>query len=178
MKRLLFPTLALTLALPAAAEQTQAGIQAALVFPQNDLRTNVDGTVGLSFGVNVDINLQGGSELRPRLDYTQCDTQALHAFALSTTDRSVHGVTLGADYLRFFEGGRRGLYGIVGVGLGWWSASDPAYGNTTDTAPWIHFGAGFRFDSRMSAELTYDLGRFRSTAGTLGEVKAGVAYTF
>jgi hypothetical protein len=178
MRNLIFPTLVGALALPVAAEQTQAGVQAAVVFPQNDLRSNVDGAAGLSFGVNVDINLQGGSELRPRLDYTQCDTQTLHAFALSTTSRSVHGVGLGVDYLRFFEGGRRGLYGVLGVALNWWSASEPAFGNTTETAPSVHFGAGFRFDSRMAAEITYDLGRFRSTAGTLGAIKAGVTYTF
>ena len=178
MNKLIPSVIALALALPAAAEQTQAGLQAALVFPQNDLRANVDGTVGLTFGVNVLINLQGGNELRPRLDYTQCDTEALHAFALSTTARSVHGVGLGADYLRFVDGGRRGLYGLLGVGMNWWSASDPTYGNTTETAPYIHFGAGFRFDSRMAAEITYDLGRFRATAGTAGAIKAGVTYTF
>lgn len=178
MNRLILPVLALALAFPAAAEQSQAGVQAAVVFPQNDLRTNVDGALGLTLGVHVLLNLQGGNELRPRLDYVQCDTSDLHLLALSSTSSSVHGVLLGVDYLRFVEGGRRGLYGLAGTGLGWWSASDPAYGDTNETAPYFRLGAGFRFDSRVSAEITYELGRYRSTAGTAGAIKAGLSYTF
>lgn len=178
MKNLFLPSLALMLALPAAAEQARAGVQAAVVFPQNDLRTNVDGTLGLSLGVSVDFNLQGGNELRPRLDYTQCDTQAFHMLALSTTSKSVHGTSLGVDYLRFFEGGRRGVYGLVGTGIAWWSASDPTFGNTHETAPFIKVGAGFRFDSEWGAEITYGVGRFRNTQGTGGMIQAGVTYRF
>jgi len=178
MKKLLLPAFALLLALPLSALQTQAGVQAALVFPQNDLRGNVDGTMGLTFGVHVNLNLQGGSELRPRLDYLQCDTEALHVLTLSTTTRSVHAVALGADYLRFVDGGSRGLYGLVGTGMQWWSASEPSFGNTSETAPYLKFGAGFRFDSAVSAEITYDLGRFRSTSGTAGSIQAGLSYTF
>jgi len=178
MKLHILPTVALLAVLPAAAAQTQAGVQAAVVFPQNDLRANVDGAPGLSFGVNVDLNLQGGNELRPRLDYLQCDTQAFHVVTLGTTTRTAHGTTLGLDYLRFVEGGVRGLYGLGGVGIQWWSASDPAYGNTHETAPCLRLGAGFRFDSRVAAEITYNLGRFRSTAGTAGSIQAGIAYTF
>ena len=178
MKKLLLPAIALLAALPVPAAQTQAGIQAAVVFPQNDLRTNVDGTMGLTFGVSVDLNLQGGSELRPRLDYLQCDTQPFHVITLSTTTRSVHGVSLGVDYLRFFEEGNRGVYGIVGTGLQWMSASDPTYGNTHDTAPFLRLGAGFRFDSAVGAEITYNLGSFRSTAGTGGSIQAGITYKF
>ena len=135
MKNLLLSALALALALPSAAEQTRAGVQAAIVFPQNDLRSNVDGTVGLSLGIHVDVNLQGGNELRPRLDFTQCDTEAFHLLTLSTTRRSVHGVGLGADYLRFVEGGRRGLYGLVGANLNWWSASETAFGEISPRKP-------------------------------------------
>jgi len=178
MKRLFPSALALALALPACAQQTRAGVQGAFVFPQNDLRSNVDGTVGLSLGIHVDVNLQGGNELRPRLDFTQCDTEAFHLLTLSTTRRSVHGVGLGADYLRFVEGGRRGLYGLVGANLNWWSASETAFGDTHETAPGFRLGAGFRFDSAFSAEITYELFRFRSTAGTGGAIKAGISYTF
>ena len=178
MNKLILPALALLATLPAQAVQTQAGVQAAVVFPQNDLRSNVDGTMGLTFGVNVDIDLQGGSEARPRLDYTQCDTEPFHVLSLSTTSRTVHGASLGVDYLRFIEGGRRGLYGILGTGLQWMSASDPVYGNTHQTAPFLRLGAGFRFDSSFGAEITYNLGSFRSTAGTGGSIQAGITYNF
>ena len=142
------------------------------------MRANVDGAVGLTMGVQVGIDLFGGSELRPRLDYLQCDSTALHALTLGSTTRSVHGVGLGADYLRFFEGGRRGLYGLVGTGLQWWSASDASHGNTHTTSPYLQAGAGFRFDSAVSAEIVYNIGRFRSGAGTAGSLQLGLSYRF
>ena len=178
MKLRALPIALLLAAVPACADQTQAGLQGAFVFPQNDLRTNADGAVGLTFGVHVSLDLQGGSELRPRLDYVQCDTKALHAITFSTTTFSAHGVGLGADYLRFFEERNRGLYGVIGAGVQWWSASDAAHGPTTETAPYVKAGAGFRFDSAVSAEITLDLGKFRTTAGTAGSVQLGLNYRF
>jgi len=178
MTRRLLPALALLMALPASAQHTQAGVQASVVFPQSDLRTNAAGALGLDVGVHVVLDLQGGSELRPRLDYLQCDTEAFHAISFSSTTRTVHAVTLGVDYLRYFDQGNRGLYGVVGVGAQWWSASDAAHGDTHDFNPGISFGAGFRFNSSLAAEITYNIGKFRSNSGTAGSVQMGLNYRF
>ena len=178
MNRSILPALALLLAAPAFAQRTEAGVQAAIIFPQNDLRDNANGALGLTFGVSVSYPLGSGNDLRGRLDYVQCDTTSFHMLVLSTTRQSAHGVGLGADLLHYVETGSRGLYGLVGTGLHWWSASNPAYGDTNETAPYFHAGAGFRFNRAVAAEITYELGRFRSTAGTAGSIQTGVVFRF
>jgi hypothetical protein len=178
LKKSTFLVLALAASLPAAADDTRAGIQAAIVFPQNDLRTTVDGTLGLTVGVHVDIILGGGSEFRPRLDYLQCDTEPLHALTLSSTRTTAHATSLGLDYLRFFEPGSRGAYGVVGTGIQWWSASQPGFGDSHETAPFLRLGGGFRFHSDVAAEITWNLGCFRPTSGTAGSIQAGITYRF
>jgi len=178
MTKLILPALALLLAAPAFAQRSEAGAQAAIVFPQNDLRDNANGALGLTFGVHVAYSLGAGNELRGRLDYVQCDTTTFHMLVLSTTRQSAHGVGLGADLLHYMEPGNRGLYGLAGAGLHWWSASNPAYGDTNETAPYFHAGGGFRFNRTVSAEIIYDLGRFRGTAGTAGSIQTGVNFRF
>ena len=162
---------------PLPAEPTEAGIQGSLVFPQQDLRSAVGGRTGFQVGVHGAIDLQGGSEARPRIDYTRIDggSWSLSSLSGSTT---VQAVSLGADYLRYFEGRRRGLYGVAGLGLSWWHSDERGGGSTHKTSPSLMVGAGHRFNSSVSMEFSVDFGQFRSSVGSASSIKGGVFYRF
>jgi len=53
----LIPALCFAAVLPLAAQDTEAGIQGGLVFPQNDLRSAVGGRTGFTFGFHGGIDL-------------------------------------------------------------------------------------------------------------------------
>ncbi len=163
--------------LPLPAEETEAGIQASLVFPQQDLRSQVGGRTGFQVGVHGAIDLQGGSEVRPRLDYTRIDggSWSLASLSGSTT---VQAVGIGADYLRYLEGRRRGLYGVAGVELNWWNTDQRGGGSVRETAPSVMIGAGHRFNSAVAMEFSLDFGQFRPSVGTASSIKGGVFYRF
>jgi len=163
--------------LPLSAERTEAGIQGSLVFPQSDLRSEVRGRTGFQVGVHGAIDLQGGNELRPRIDYTRIDGGAF-SFNSFSGSHTVKGVGLGVDYLRYYEQRPRGLYGLGGIELIWWDARDRDGASVRETAPSLKLGVGHRFDSRVSMEFSVDYGKFRPAFGTASSIKGGVFYRF
>jgi hypothetical protein len=98
--------------LPLSAQETEAGIQGGLIFPQSDLRSAVNGRTGFTLGVHGGIDLQGGNELRPRIDYTRIDGGSFSLSSLNSTT-TVQAVGVGIDYLRYLEGRRRGQFILV-----------------------------------------------------------------
>lgn len=176
--RTLLPILCLAVAAaPLAATETEAGIQGSLVFPQQDLRTATGGRTGFSFGVHGAIDLQGGSELRPRIDYTRVDGGSFSLASLTSTT-TVTGIGIGCDYIKYIEERRRGLYGFGGVALTWWSSDYRFDGTTRLTSPSLALGVGHRFNSSVGMEFSVDCGQFRSHFGSYSNIKAGVFYRF
>lgn len=175
---LMIPLLCLAAwASPLAAAETEAGIQGSLVFPQQDLRSATGGRTGFSFGVHGAIDLQGGSELRPRIDYTRVDGGSFSLASLSSTT-TVTGIGIGCDYLKYMEDRRRGLYGFGGLALTWWSSDLRFDGTTRKTSPSIVLGVGHRFNSSVGMEFSVDFGQFRSHQGAYSNFKGGVSYRF
>jgi hypothetical protein len=172
----LFPSLILATAmLPLAAQQTEAGIQGSLLFPQSDLRSAVNGRVGFEIGVHGAIDLGEGNEVRPRIDYTRYDGGSFSASALSGSTL-VEAIGIGADYLRYMEGRRRGLYAVAGIELNWWNAQYRHGGSERDTSPSLMVGVGHRFNSAVAMEFNIDSGH--SAVGTATAIKGGVFYRF
>jgi len=164
-------------ALPLGAQQTEAGIQGSLVFPQQNLRAATGGRTGFDVGVHGDIDLGGGSEIRPRISYTRVDGGSFSLTSLTSTT-TVYGIGIGADYLRYLEERRRGLYGFGGVGLVWWYSQYRFDGSTRLTSPSAVIGVGNRFNSNWGMEFSLDVGQFRSSLGGYTSFKAGVWYNF
>jgi hypothetical protein len=172
----LFTSLCLAAAaLPVAAQQTEAGIQGSLVFPQSDLRSATNGRVGFDIGVHGAIDLGGGSELRPRIDYTRIDGGSFSGSSFSGSTL-VESLGIGADYLRYLEGRRRGLYAVGGVALVWWNAEYRHAGSERDTSPSLMVGVGHRFNANVAMEFNVDYGH--SAVGTASSIKGGVFYRF
>lgn len=172
----LFPALILASAmLPLAAQQTEAGVQASLLFPQSDLRSAVNGRVGFDIGVHGAIDFGGGSEVRPRIDYTRYDGGSFSGSSLSGSTL-VEAISVGADYLRYMEGRNRGLYAVGGVALNWWNAHYRHASNERDTSPSVMVGVGHRFNSAVAMEFNIDFGH--SAVGTATAIKGGVFYRF
>jgi hypothetical protein len=175
---MLLPALCLASAMvPLSAQETEAGIQGGLVFPQSDLRSAVGGRTGFTFGAHGAIDLQGGNELRPRIDYTRIDGGSFSLSSLTSTT-TVQAVGIGCDYLRYYEGRRRGLYAVAGIELNWWSTETRFQGSQRETTPSIMIGAGHRFNSSWSMEFNLDYGQFRPSAGTASSIKGGAFYRF
>jgi hypothetical protein len=147
------------------------------VFPQQDLRTATGGRTGFSFGVHGAIDLQGGSELRPRIDYTRVDGGSFSLASLTSTT-TVTGIGIGCDYLKYLEDRRRGLYGFGGVALTWWASDYRFDGTTRLTSPSLVAGVGHRFNSSVGMEFSVDFGQFRPHFGTYSNIKGGVSYRF
>ncbi len=163
--------------LPLGAQQTEAGIQGSLVFPQQDLRTATGGRIGFQVGVHGAIDLGGGNEIRPRIDYTRVDGGSFSLASLTSTT-TVYGVGLGADYLRYLEERRRGLYAFGGVGLVWWYSQYRFAGSTRLTSPTASIGVGNRFNANWGMEFGLEVGQFRSSLGGYSSLKGGVWYRF
>jgi len=176
--KILFPILCLAtagLALPAA--QTEAGVQASLVFPQNALRTATDGSIGFQVGFQEGVDLGGGNEVRGRIDYTRVDGGSFHLSSLNSTT-TVQGLGVGADYLRYLEDRRRGFYAFGGLALDWWFTHYRFTSGDRTTTPTLRLGIGHRFDSNFGVEFGADWGQFRSDVGSFTNLKAGVTYRF
>jgi len=178
-KRVALTTLSLALSvLPLCAQMTtEAGMQGSVVFPQDDLRSAVGGRAGFNFGFHYSIDLQGGNELRPRIDFTRIDGGSFSASSLTSTT-TVQGIGIGVDYLRYLEGRNRGLYGVAGLDLVWWNSDYRFGGSERKTAPSLMVGAGHRFNSAWSMEFTMDFSQFRASAGTASTLRAGALYKF
>jgi hypothetical protein len=176
--RKLFPVLCLAAAmLPLAAQETEAGIQGALVFPQNDLRSAVGGRTGFTFGFHEGIDLLGGNELRPRIDYTRIDGGSFSLPALNSTT-TVQAVGIGVDYLRYLESRLRGAYAVAGLELNWWSTQYRFQGSQRETSPSLMIGVGHRFNAAIAMEFNLDYGQFRPSVGSASSIKGGVSYQF
>ena len=174
----LFVTLSLCAGLvPLAAQETQAGLQALAVFPQDNLRSAVGGRTGFDVGVHSSIDLDGGSELRPRLDYTRIDGGSFSLSSLSSTT-TVNGIGAGADFLQFLNEQRRGPYVTGGLQLVWWTTQYRFSSTQREISPSLMIGVGHRFNSAFSMEFNMDLGHFRATAGQAADIKAGLFYEF
>jgi hypothetical protein len=163
--------------LPLSAQETEAGIQGGLIFPQSDLRSAVNGRTGFTLGVHGGIDLQGGNELRPRIDYTRIDGGSFSLSSLNSTT-TVQAVGVGIDYLRYLEGRRRGSYAVAGIELNWWESQYRFRGSDRETSPSLMVGVGHRFNSSWSMEFNLDWGQFRSYVGTASDIKGGVFYRF
>jgi hypothetical protein len=179
MKRsALFVTLSLCAGLvPLAAQETEAGIQALAVFPQDDLRAAVGGRTGFDVGVHSSIDLTGGSELRPRIDYTRIDGGSFSLSSLSSTT-TISGIGVGADFLQFLNDQRRGPYVTGGLDLVWWTTQYRFSSSQREISPTLMLGAGHRFNSAISMEFNLDLGHFRPAVGQAADIRAGLFYQF
>jgi hypothetical protein len=175
--RNLIPVLCFAAALPLAAYETEAGIQGGLVFPQNDLRSAVGGRTGFTFGFHGGIDLQGGQELRPRLDYTRIDGGSFSLSSLNSTT-TVQAIGIGLDYIYYVEQRRRGSYVVGGLELNWWETQNRFGGSDRETSPSLMIGVGHRFNSAVSMEFNLDYGQFRPSAGVASSIKGGVFYRF
>ena len=164
-------------ALPLCAEGNAFGCQGYLVVPESDLRAAVGGRLGFELGAHGAISLEGGAELRPRLDYTRLDGGAFSFSTLSSTT-TVQGLSMGVDYVGYLDESLRGLFGVLGVNLGWWHTMNRFADDTRKTAPGILFGVGNRFNSALSLELDLNYGTFRSPAGAESSFNLGLLYRF
>jgi len=162
---------------PLTAQQTEAGIQGSLLFPQSDLHSAVNGRVGFQVGVHGAIDLQGGSELRPRIDFTRLDGGSFSLSSGSSTT-TIEAVGVGVDYLRYMEERRRGLYACAGIELDWWNVQYRFRNSDRETTPMLMVGVGHRFNSSTSMEFNLDYGQFRPSVGTASSIKGGVFYRF
>ncbi|MDR3672072.1 MAG: outer membrane beta-barrel protein [Holophaga sp.] len=176
--KMLFPVLFLAAGmLPLAAQETEAGIQGALVFPQSDLRSATDGRIGFTLGVHGGIDLQGGNELRPRIDYTRVDGGSFSLSSLKSTT-TVQAVGIGVDYLYYLEHRRRGSYAVGGLELNWWEAQYRFRSSERETSPSVMIGVGHRFNASVAMEFNLDYGQFRPSMGSASSIKGGVFYRF
>jgi len=173
----LIPALCFAAVLPLAAQDTEAGIQGGLVFPQNDLRSAVGGRTGFTFGFHGGIDLQGGNELRPRIDYMRIDGGSFSLSSLNSTT-TVQSVGIGLDFLRYLEQRRRGSYAVGGIELNWWNSQYRFGGSVRETSPSLMIGVGHRFNSSVSMEFNLDYGQFRPSVGVASSIKGGVFYRF
>ena len=121
--------------------------------------------------------IQGGNELRPRIDYTRIDGGSFSLSSLNSTT-TVQAVGVGIDYLRYLEGRRRGSYAVAGIELNWWESQYRFRGSDRETSPSLMVGVGHRFNSSWSMEFNLDWGQFRSYVGTASDIKGGVFYRF
>jgi len=157
--------------------QNEAGIQGAVVLPENDLRNAVGGRTGFGLGVHGAIAMDGGTEIRPRIDYTRLDGGSFSLSSISSTT-TVQEVSVGADYLVYAGGTRQGLYGFAGANLAWWYTQNRFSGNTRKVSPTLLFGPGFRFNKSISGDLSFEYGQFRSSVGTECNIKGSIFYSF
>lgn len=176
------PFLSLLLCLPAgvlplAAQQTEFGIQGLAAISEQALRSQIGSRPGFEIGVHEGIYLQNGQELRPRIDYTRFDNGSFSFSSLNSTT-TVWGISAGADYLCYLEGGRRGLYGVAGLNLSWWTAYQRFAGSQRETSPSLLFGFGHRFNSNLAVEFEDEYGHFQPEAGSMNTFKGGVFYQF
>ena len=153
------------------------GIQAFVVSPQQDLRTTVGGRTGFAVGAHWAFALDDALEMRPRIDYTRLDGGSFSFNSVSSTT-TVQGVSIGADVIRYQDESQRGLYGMLGANLCWWSVKNTFLGNTTTTAPTVLFGVGNRFSQSLSAEIEVDYGKFRAGDGRASSIRLGAFYKF
>jgi hypothetical protein len=154
-----------------------AGIQGFLVLPQADLRDSVNGRCGFGVGIHGAIDLEGGAQCRPRVDYSRLDAGAFSVSSVSSTT-TIQEVSLGADYLAYVAANRRGFYGVMGANLAWWEVQNRFTPSTRITTPMVLAGPGFRFGDALSVEAELEYGRYRPSVGAENAIRIGCFYLF
>jgi opacity protein-like surface antigen len=148
------PLLALVAA-PAFAQGVHFGLQAGISLPQGDVKDAVDSKMGLSIGLNLGVELNGGHVLRPRLDYTS--TKGTPADL--GIDHTVTTTAIGADYNYFVSGkAAEGFYLIGGLGFATTKSELSAFGmsvSESKSAMSLALGGGYQFNSLVGMELRY-----------------------
>ena len=164
-----------TLAQGLLAEETRYGLQAHADLPLGDLKTFADSHRGLGFGVHQTIDFLDGNMVRPRLDYIRFPEATL-----TTGRQSASSLSLGADYLYFFEGKPEHFYLTLGLAAMRWSlgtktASLDSPHDTTRVS--TAFGFGYQWSAALGTELRLTNSKVSSTfkGNTL---QAGVTLRF
>ena len=157
------------------AEETRYGLQAHADLPLGDLKTFVDSHRGLGFGIHETIDLLDGNMLRPRLDYTRFPEATLPAGR-----QSASSLSLGADYLYFFEGKPEHFYLTLGLAATRWSlgtksASLDSTHETTRLS--TAFGFGYQWSAALGTELRLTNSKVSSTFKG-NTMQAGVTLRF
>lgn len=181
MKRLAIASLAVIgSTLSMHAQDSHFGIQATLSQPQGDLGStnSLDGQLGYGLGLQVQVGLQGGWALVPRLDYItykRSESVTTHYPVLDltlNTDLKASLLYLGADFNYYIGGSfQKGFYLLGGLGYsnGKFDTSITGqapneYGNVVDldvsgsdnlNAFYFSAGCGFQFNPHVGTELRY-----------------------
>jgi hypothetical protein len=151
------------------------GIQMALVVPEGDMRSSLNGRTGFSVGAHGGVPVGDGLEMRPRFDYTRLDGGSFSANSLDST-LTMEGIGLGADILAYGDKDRTGPYAFAGANLTMWYIKHRFDPDTKGVYPNISAGVGTRFTDSFSADLEFDYGRFRPGVGTLGAMRLVIYY--
>ena len=157
------------------AEETRYGLRAHADLPLGDLKTFVDSHRGLGFGIHETIDLLDGNMLRPRLDYTRFPEATLPAGR-----QSASSLSLGADYLYFFEGKPEHFYLTLGLAATRWSlgTKSASLDSTHDTTRVITaFGFGYQWSAALGTELRLTNSKVSSTFKG-NTMQAGVTLRF
>ncbi len=164
-----------TLAQGLLAEETRYGLQAHADLPLGDLKTFADSHRGLGFGVHQTIDFLDGNMVRPRLDYIRFPEATL-----TTGRQSASSLSLGADYLYFFEGKPEHFYLTLGLAAMRWSlgtktASLDSPHDTTRVS--TAFGFGYQWSAALGTELRLTNSKVSSTFKG-NAIQAGVTLRF
>ena len=157
------------------AEESRYGLQAHADLPLGDLKTFVDSHRGLGFGVHETIDFIDGNMIRPRLDYTRFPEASL-----TTGRQSASSLSLGADYLYFFDGKPEHFYITLGLAATRWSlgTKTAALDSTQDTTRVsTAFGFGYQWSAALGTELRMTNSKVSSTFKG-NAMQAGVTLRF
>jgi hypothetical protein len=157
--------------------QSGFGIQGFAVMPQSNLHDAVGGRTGFEVGVHTTVPLAANTELQPRFDYTRLDAGSF-SFSNATSVTTINGLSVGADFLYYFQGSRTGMYAMGGANFAWWECQNRFVDNTRHTSPTLLFGPGFRFSKAFAAELEFEFGQFRQSVGADNSIKIGGVVDF
>lgn len=156
---------------------TQLGIQAFLVSPQGELRTELDGRLGFQVGAHWQKDFQQGFQLRPRVDYTRYDGGAF-SVSSATSTTTLQGLGVGADLLCYLDSSHQGLYALAGADLTWWDAQYRFSGSNQGAFPGLKLGLGHRFNPSVAVEFEADMAPYRPMVGAGESIKFGALYNF
>jgi hypothetical protein len=169
------PFLFLGAVLP-AAPPVHLGGAVHLDLPASDLKTDLNGKLGVggSFQVSLETGRATMLRLRADLDHLRVSNYKRPG-SNYREETSLNSVGLGADLLLYPGGDRdRGLYGLAGAGVQQWFQSFTAsdYSNSSSTSsserrtnrfsPWGALGLGWQFTPRFGAEAREVLSSYDS----------------
>ena len=170
----LLPILALVAA-PAFAQGFHWGLSAGITNPQGDVKDAGFDKIGLTLGLNVGVEFQGGHVLRPRLDIARASNKYDSNFTLNTT-------FLGADYNYFVSGkAADGFYLIAGLGFSNTKLEYDFGGGTASdnkSALGLALGMGYQFTPLVGADLRYTTTKPDFYGQTISNNAMNVSVTF